>query len=126
MANYGVEKVRKALRERLSPKERRGLMHDRVILLKRERDLDEQSRFLLDSWTTLHPTLGLAYRLKESFYAIYDAPSRAEAERRYAAWATGITPATAEAFRPLTTAWKNWHAEILTYFEICRHELVHS
>ena len=44
MANYGVERVRKSLRARLSA--RRGLMHDRFVLLKRERDLDAQSRFL--------------------------------------------------------------------------------
>lgn len=28
-----------------------------------------------------------------------------------------ITPETAETFRPLTTAWKNWHPEILAYFD---------
>jgi transposase len=58
MANDCVERVRKSLREGISPKERRGLMHDRFVLLRRERDLDEQNRFLLDSWSTLHPTLG--------------------------------------------------------------------
>jgi transposase len=117
MANYGIEKVRKGLRESVAPKERRGLMHDRFVLLKRERDLNAQSRFLLDSWMTLYPTLGLAYRLKENFYAIYDATSKVDAEQRYAAWAASITPETAEAFRPLTTAWKNWHPEILAYFD---------
>jgi transposase len=117
MANYGIEKVRKGLRESLAPKERRGLMHDRFVLLRRERNLDARSRFLLDSWMTLHPTLGAAYRLKESFYAIYEATSKADAEQRYDAWAASITPETAEAFRPLTTAWKNWHPEILAYFD---------
>jgi transposase len=40
MANDGVERVRKSLREGMSPKERRGLMRDRFILLRRERDLE--------------------------------------------------------------------------------------
>jgi transposase len=46
MANDGIEQVRKGLRDGLSLKERRGLMHDRYVLLKRERDLDARSRFL--------------------------------------------------------------------------------
>lgn len=117
MATDGVEHVRKALRSELSPKGRRGLMHDRFILLRREGDLDAKDRFLLDSWTTLHPTLGAAYRLKEGFYTVYDARTRQEAQERYAAWAAQITPSMTEAFQPLTTAWKNWHPEILTYFE---------
>lgn len=45
--------------------ERRGLMHDRFILLKRERDLGASSRLLLQNWIGLHPELGVAYRLKE-------------------------------------------------------------
>jgi transposase len=59
----------------------------------------------------------LTYRLKEDFYAVYDAQTRSEAEEQYASWAARITPATSDAFRPLTTAWKNWHPEILNYFD---------
>jgi transposase len=117
MANYGVERVRKSLRESISPKERRGLMHDRFILLRRERDLDASSRLLLQNWIGLYPELGVAYRLKEGFYRIYEAPSRAEAQRRYEEWVEQITPAMSEAFRPLTMAWKNWNVEIHNHFE---------
>jgi transposase len=39
MANQAMETIRKQLREDLSPKERRGLMHDRFILLKRNKEL---------------------------------------------------------------------------------------
>jgi transposase len=117
MANDGIEQVRKELRAGLSLKERRGLMHDRYVLLRRESELDPRSRFLLDSWTTLHPTVGFAYRLKEDFYGIYDATTRSDAGDRYAAWEAGITPDVYEAFKPLTTAWKNWQSEILNYFD---------
>lgn len=41
-------------------------------------------------------TLGNAYRLKESFYTIYDAKDAKEAKERYAAWRAGI-PADQEA-----------------------------
>ncbi|TNY02509.1 transposase, partial [Escherichia coli] len=66
------EKVRKGLREQLTPKQRRGLMHDRFVLLKRERDLNDQELLLLDGWTKNYPELGAAYRLKEDFCAIYE------------------------------------------------------
>lgn len=47
-------------------------MHDRFVLLKRERDLNDRERLLLDGWTKNYPELGAAYRLKEGFYAIYE------------------------------------------------------
>ena len=59
MANAALEKVRKSLREQLTPKQRRGLMHDRFALLKRERDLNDQERPLIDGWTKNNPELGL-------------------------------------------------------------------
>lgn len=57
MANDAVEKVRKSLREQLTPKQRRGLIHDRFVLLKRERDLNDKERLLLDGWTKNYPEL---------------------------------------------------------------------
>lgn len=117
MANVAMEQVRKALRAELAPKERRSLMHDRFILLKRERDLTAQERFLLDSWTSRHVELGEAYRLKERFFALYDAKDRHDAADAYGKWATSIPPSLASAFSPITTAWRSWHDLILNYFE---------
>lgn len=48
-------------------------MHDRFILLQRSGDLTPQEQLLQQSWISLHPMLGEAYRLKEDFFAIYDA-----------------------------------------------------
>ncbi len=117
MANVAMEQVRKTLRARLSPKERRGLMHDRFLLLKREYELTAQQRFLVSSWATLHPELGEAHRLKEQFFAIYDAEDRHDAVDRYGKWATSIPPSLKAAFSPITTAWRTWHDPILNYFD---------
>lgn len=65
MANAAMEQIRKGLRASLPIRQRRGLMHDRFILLKREHELTAQERFLLDNWRSLHPAPGEAYRLKE-------------------------------------------------------------
>lgn len=118
MANDAMERVRKSLRAQLTPKQRRGLMHDRFILLKRERDLNSQELLLLDGWVTNYPELGAAYRLKEAFYGIYDrAGSSAEAAQRYEAWNRSVMPEVRNAFSDLIRAWTNWQPLILGYFD---------
>ncbi len=90
MANDGVEKVRKSLRESLTPKPRRGSMHDRLVLLKRERDLGDKERLSLPGWTSNDPELGEAYRLKEVFYGIYEGMGSADQTlARDVAWHRG-------------------------------------
>lgn len=117
MANDAMERVRKRLREQLTPKQRRGLMHDRFVLLKRERDLNDRERLLLSGWTKNYPEIGEAYRLKEDFFAIYDAKSPDEAQGLYLRWKAGIAPEMADAYANLTRAWENWHPYILGYFD---------
>jgi transposase len=118
MANDALEKVRKSFREQLTPKQRRGLMHDRFVLLKRERDLNDQERLLMDGWTKNYPELGLAYRLKEEFYGVYEGLGGPEdALRRYEAWNRSVTPEIRDAFHDLIRAWSNWQPWILGYFE---------
>jgi hypothetical protein len=117
MANDALERVRKSLRESLTPKQRRGLMHDRFVLLKRERDLNDQERLLMDGWTKNYPALGEAYRLKEDFYGIYEAGTPEEAMRRYEAWYRAISTEIRPYFHDLIRAFNNWQPFILNYFE---------
>ena len=61
------------------------------MLLKRERDLNDLERLLLDGWTANYPDLGVAYRLQEDFYGNYEkASSPQEAMRSYAAWERSV------------------------------------
>lgn len=118
MANDAMERVRKGLREQLSPKQRRGLMHDRFVLLKRERDLNDKERLLLDGWTLNYPELGAAYRLKEDFYGIYEGHSSPQAaSSAYEAWAKAVTPELRTAYSDVIRAFNNWQPWILNYFE---------
>lgn len=118
MANEALERVRKGLREQLSPKQRRGLMHDRFVLLKRERDLNDKERLLLDGWTANYPDLGVAYRLKEDFYGIYEkASSPQEAMKAYEAWNRAVVPQVRDAYADLIRAWSNWQPWIINHFE---------
>ena len=117
MANEALERVRKSLRESLTPKQRRGLMHDRFVLLKRERELDDRERLLLSGWLKNYPELGEAYRLKEDFFRIYDAESPDEAQACFINWKRSVIPEVADAFADIIRAWENWEPWILTYFD---------
>ena len=92
-------------------------MHDRFVLLRRERDLTDKDSLLLSGWLKNYDELGVAYRLKEDFFGIYDAQSPDEAQGRYLEWKSRITPEVAPAFSDLVRAWDNWTPWILGYFD---------
>lgn len=117
MANVCLETVRKDIRSGLTVKQRRGLMHDRFVLLKRESKLEGLDRISLESWTKNYPALGAAYRAKEDFFAIYDALETQEAVNLFRQWEVGLDEEIKDAFYPLTRAVNNWMPEIMAYFE---------
>lgn len=86
MANQALDSVRKALRDKMTAKERRTLMRERFILLKRKHDLNERELFLLDTWLGNIPDLKEAYELKEEFYWIFDTNDPYEGIERYNQW----------------------------------------
>lgn len=92
-------------------------MHDRFVLLQREADLQEKDALLLSLWVKNYPTLGQAHRMKEDFFAIYEANTRQQAQERFAAWEQAITPEIREAFSDLFKAWHHWEPQILAYFD---------
>ena len=116
MANECLETVRKDIRGSLTDKQRRGLMHDRFILLKREANLERLDRITLESWTQNYPAMGAAYRAKEGFFAIYDALTVQEGESLFKNWEAGLAPEIRDAFYPLVRAVNNWMPEIMAYF----------
>lgn len=117
MADEALNKLRKQISADLKPAQRRQLMHDRFLLLKRREDLEDHSRFLLDTWLSNFPTLAQAYALKEELHTIFDLPTRAEAEERYAAWRQALTGDVLHAFSVMVVAETNWHDEIFAYFD---------
>ena len=116
IANECLEFVRKEIRSSLSERQRRGLMHDRFILLKREAKLDGLERITLESWTWNYPVMGAAYRAKEDFFDIYNAKTAHEAQSLFRKWEANLVPEIKESFYPLIKAVNNWMPEILNYF----------
>jgi transposase len=117
LANTCLDTVRKELRASLSDTARRGLMHDRYILLRRRADLTENQVLILEAWIGNFSTLRDAYWLKESFFDIWQASTRSQALDLYQAWQKRLPAELEPAFHPLLTAMENWSTEILAYFD---------
>ena len=118
-ASIALEGIRKSIRQGLTDKQRKTLMHDRFTLLKRKSSLKPFEQMKLESWTANYPELGLAYKLKEDFYEIFDdSKDRYEAYDRYQAWKGEMPSSMVPHFEPLMTSMRNWEPEILNYFEL--------
>lgn len=117
LANAALEKIRKANRQNVSAKDRRQLMRDRYVLLRRHKDLnnfDDQIKLLM--WTDMFPLLGQAYELKEQFFDIYEAESTKEAYKLYQNWFSNVPKELMTYFEDLIKAINNWEEEIFNYF----------
>jgi transposase len=121
MGNQAFDEFRRSLNRSSTADSMRkraaGAKKDAYVFRKRNRDLSDQERLILSGWLNSIPELAEAYRLKEAYYDIYEAPSREEALLRYQAWAQGVTPEFAPAFGAILTAWRNWQPYILSYFD---------
>ena len=117
MANYALDGVRKSVRAGLSDSQRKKLMHDRFLLLKRPKDLKADQKLMLDAWLGTFPVLETAYNLKESFFAVYDQPDKQTALAAYQEWKASMSVEMQAAYQPLLTALTNWETEIFAYFD---------
>jgi transposase len=118
MANGALEKVRKSLRDGMTDRQRRTLMHDRFLMLRRERDLKPEKKMMLDAWLGAFPDLKSAYDLKEDFFNIWDQDIDSKVAReQYNDWRERVPATIAWSFQDLTTALKNWEPEIFAYFD---------
>lgn len=118
MANQALDSVRKSLKDKMTPKERRTLMRERYILLKRKHDLNERDVFLLETWLGNISDLKEAHELKEEFYGVWDTNDSDEGRERYKYWRQRcISSNSKDASKDLVRAVDNWQDEIFNYFD---------
>lgn len=120
MANTAMDNVRIALAKDQSKVVGRDWMRRKALLRMRYKNLDEKGRFNLQMWLDNEPEVAIAYRLKEAFYDIYDAPTKEAGTALLDAWRESV-PArmrkTKKDFKPLMTCTANWREEMLAYFD---------
>lgn len=120
MANKALEDIRVDLAKAQQKEVGKDWMQRKSLLRMRRKSLDAKGLFNLDMWMDNAPELKVAYQLKEAFYEIYDAGSKAEAIERLDAWRASV-PANMRkgkrSFGPTLTATRNWREEILAFFD---------
>lgn len=119
MANTAVDLVRKKLREDLTDRQRRTLMHDRFLLFRRRKDLKPEKELLLATWLDQFSDLEAVYTLKEDLFDLWDTKlTSTEALKRYQDWLERAKRSgVLWAYKDLTTALANWEAEVFAYFD---------
>lgn len=117
LLNAASETVRKALRSSLTKHQRRGLVNDRFLMLKRQNRLSGQEQMMLSGWLENYPELAMAYEVKEAGYRIYDARTREQALDAFTAWKASVPQEMKGAFGDFQRAFENWQTEILNYFD---------
>ncbi len=119
MANKSLDELRKSLKAGMTTVQKRQLMRDRYVLLKRHRDLEAKDILLLQTWLGNIPTLETAYKLKEFFFDMYELKDKKEAQERYQTWKDTLeaNPDVAPFFSDLVRAVTNWHDPIFNFFD---------
>jgi transposase len=107
----------KDLRKSLNASQRRLLLHDRFILLKRPFNLSDHEKTILAIWKDKLPVLGQIYALKEEFLSLWRLSNRQVAENSYARWKAKISPRFDSSFAEILKTIENWHKEIFNYFD---------
>ena len=100
-----------------NPRNDPAVYRARWSFAKRRWALDEHERHQLAAIFEAHPVVAVAWWMREAFAAIYEAPDRADAERRLEAWEHNLAAAN---LKELNDCWRNlrrWRDEILNYFD---------
>lgn len=87
------------------------------IFMKRAAKLTDDERDRLDRLFVRFPEIGVAWLLRESFAAFYDAPDCAEARRRLELWETHLSVACVPELQRCWSRVGLWRETILAYFE---------
>lgn len=86
MGNECLEVLRKGIKKDLTQHHRRQLKGDRKLLLMRRRDLNPMNELVIHTWLDQFPELGIAYKLKEAFFDIWESITEPEAREQYKQW----------------------------------------
>jgi transposase len=89
----------------------------RWTFLKRAETLTDWHQAQLQALFLRYPEVAIAWWLRETFAAIYDAPDRAEAEHRLEIWLHHIQVAGIKEFTDIWRTLQWWQEPILAYFD---------
>lgn len=94
-----------------------AVFRNRWTFMKRAHKLSPEEQGALAAIFQELPEIGLAWLMKETFAAIYEAPDRSEAERRLDAWVSHLEVAGIEQLSGVWRTLQWWRGPILNYFD---------
>ncbi|MFY9293305.1 MAG: ISL3 family transposase [Methylorubrum rhodinum] len=116
-SNYGMEVVRRLLQQDISTQARVKLKNKRGIFLGRWNDIQPYTRNQMLALFVEFPELRRAYDIKEGYYEIYDATSKAEANEKMEWWLASLPKEYERPFKQSRDALNNWRPYILNYWD---------
>jgi transposase len=121
LVTRAMETVRREERARLRKLGLPNLLGRRFMFLRNLEDLPPGDAIIdeLDIALGQHPTVKVAYDLKERFRGLWKAKSRAEAEDYFQTWAhEALDSKCGPVFAPVIKSVGNWREEIFAYFDV--------
>lgn len=106
----------RARRAAEDPKDRKNPRKGQRLLRMHGYKLNEEGAQEVAELRDKFPLVDDGYRIKEAFYAIWDAKSRTEAEGKFKEWKASI-PSTQDEFKSLAREITRWHKEVFNYFD---------
>lgn len=118
-ADWAVSTVRKQIQSSVSNEDRIALKGRIGLLQARPDRLDDDGAFELKRVFHKYPKIEQAVTFKEWFYDIYNAETRAEAEKAFDAWCELLPKELETAFKPLLSFMreKRWRRLVFNYFD---------
>lgn len=114
--NMALDRVRNRVR-RGSKNPRRNPRQGKLLLQTSRHRLSPMRRMLVDAMLANNALLDAAWQAKETFYDVFDAKTRAEAEALYDLWVKRLPASIAPEFGPIVNMVDNWRGPIFTFFD---------
>lgn len=114
--NAALDRVRNRVR-RAGKNPRRNPRQGKLLLQTSRHNLSPMRRMLVDAMLANNPLLDAAWQAKETFYDVFDAKTRAEAEALYDLWVKRLPASIAPEFGPIVTMVDNWRGPIFAFFD---------
>lgn len=115
-ANQALDKVRNRARRMATGAGRRNPWRGQRLLRKRAHNLNPAQAMEVDGITANNPLVQDAYEAKESFFAIWNAESRRDAEAAFVQWRDAL-PSTIPEFKAVAKMIERWRPEVFAYFD---------
>jgi transposase len=119
-ADDALKKVRAKARSKAAGGDGKNPRRNVTLLRKRAHRLNPAQEFELDGILKNNPVVAAAYRAKESFYDIWKAANRPEAERLFDAWVAvvdGETKLVRTYFGTIARMVQRWREHVFAYFD---------